>query len=155
MRRAGWQSQLRQSQLGSHRRKTDLLPLPQPITDVLSLEYHLMLEMLRVGAGTLHSIKVLMRIAVAAELLAKDGYGKMSAEQFAGLYEAASQTLDKENVGRVCAFDHQTFDLFASLVTMHDIQLQSAPTYVIEKVGNALDKMTGGHDHKPEGRPRP
>lgn len=52
------------------------LPLPEEKRNRLSLEHHLQLEVVRAGAGTLMSLKLLMRVALASLLLQQLGYAK-------------------------------------------------------------------------------
>jgi hypothetical protein len=121
--------------------KTKIKPLPRPIRDALSLEYHLQLEALRAGAGTLMGLRILVRVAMAAELLYEHGYGQKPAHRFIEYERIAS---DAFAVGRDGGylFNLFAFRTFAALVTKHDAQLESTPVAVIDIVARRLQRCT-------------
>lgn len=134
-----WAYRLNHSSARQHRKKTDLLPLPQRIRDILSLEYHLLLEALRAGVGTFSSLQILTRVALATTMLSEEGYGGPIALTFEALEGAAYESYKTgEKVGSF-VFDDRAFRLFAALLTHHDRQLAATPVYAIEAVAQRLE----------------
>ncbi|MFM0527171.1 hypothetical protein PQR11_19550 [Paraburkholderia strydomiana] len=70
-----WAYRLSQSSRKQREAKTELLPLLKPIRDALSLEYHLQLEALHAGVGSLMALQVVMRAVIATGILCELGYG--------------------------------------------------------------------------------
>ncbi|WP_213769289.1 Fis family transcriptional regulator [Caballeronia sp. dw_19] len=134
-----WIHRLSQSSARQDRKKTDLLPLPVGIRNVLSLEYHLLLETLRAGAGTLSALKILTRVALATSMLDEHGYGGRFNLTFDVLEDAAYRSFKRGELIGTFSFEEETFCLFAELLTHHDRQLAAAPVSAIERVGKRLE----------------
>lgn len=134
-----WAQRLDQSRVRSRAGKTELLPLPKPIRDALSLEYHLQLEALRAGAGSLTALRVLLRVAMAAAMLRERGYGREQADAIAEYERVANHAYAAGDEGRY-GFDPPAFRLFAALVTHHDAQLETAPVRVIDIIARQLER---------------
>jgi hypothetical protein len=132
-----WAARLSQSRAVSIAGKTELLPLPRPIRDAISLEYHLQLEALRAGAGTLTGLRILMRVAMAAAILYERGYGGEPVYPFDEYERIANNAYAVGQEGRYL-FDLLAFRTFAALVTDHDTQLKFAPVAVIDLVARRL-----------------
>ncbi|MEB2605502.1 Fis family transcriptional regulator [Burkholderia cenocepacia] len=135
----GWTQRLDQSRVRSRADKTELLPLPKAIRDVLSLEYHLQLEALRAGAGSLTALRILLRVAMAAAMLREFGYGGQRLHA-ADEYERIAGDAYESGVEGRYGFDPAAFRLFAALVTDHDSQLETAPVRVIDIVARQLER---------------
>lgn len=133
-----WSGRLRQSSDSQRRSKTELLPLPQRVRDVLSLQFHLQLEAMRAGAGSLTALQTLMRVAMAKTMLDELGYGNAAGRTFAD-YEI--DVSDAFAVGREgsYAFNVASVQKFAALITEHDAQLEAAPVRVIDQIANRLE----------------
>ncbi|WP_255218932.1 Fis family transcriptional regulator [Paraburkholderia kururiensis] len=113
--------------------------MPKRIRDALSLEYHLQLEAMRAGVGSLMAIQILMRVAMATKMLGELGYGK-SADRTVADYEGpATDAFTAGCEGRY-AFDAATVQIFASLLTEHDAQLEIAPVRVIDQIAGRLER---------------
>lgn len=133
-----WAQRLNQARNTQRASRTELLPLPRPISDVLSLEYHLQLEALRIGVGTLLGLRVLMKVAVATSLLGERGFGAPTASLLESFEESATRAFADGKEGSY-KFDADAFRLFAQLVTDHDAQLKVVPLRVIDSVANLME----------------
>jgi hypothetical protein len=133
-----WVQRLDQSRLRSSAGKTELLPLPKHIRDTLSLEYHLQLEALRAGAGSLKALRILLRVALATVMLREFGYGKDHQEAFDEYERIASNAYASGLDGRFL-FDPRAYRAFSALVTHHDAQLAVAPLRIINIVAQRLE----------------
>ncbi len=133
-----WSGRLRQASATHRATKTELLPLPQRIRDVLSLEYHLQLEAMRAGAGSLMALQTLMRVAMAASMLVELGYGSGSGRTVADYENEASDAFAIGHEGRY-AFSVATVKKFAALLTEHDAQLEVAPVRIIDQIARRLE----------------
>lgn len=134
-----WPTRLRQASANQRAMKTELLPLPQPIRDVLSLEYHLHLEALRAGAGSLMALQALMRVATASRMLGDLGYGNSVVRPVDEYENTARDALSAGTEGRY-GFNAPAVKEFAALLTEHDAQLQMAPIRVIDQVAKRLER---------------
>lgn len=134
-----WTHRLSQSNKTLRASRTELLPLPKAIRDVLALEYHLQLEALRAGVGSLMALQIMMRVAMAATMLGELGYGKPDISSFGDYEEVSKDTLSSGRDGWF-AFDNKAFRLFAVLLTNHDAQLEIAPVRIIDVVAQRLDQ---------------
>lgn len=119
----------------------EMLPLPQESRDQLSLEHHLQLEALRAGAGTLMSLKLLMRVALASLLLQQLGYGEPLPRSVEDYETTARHALDTGADG-VYRFDAAAFAVFARLVNYHDAQLDVAPWKALIHVAARLEQYS-------------
>lgn len=154
MTRSSWVSQLNQSRAKKRREKTDLLPLPQRIADVLSLEYHLLLEALRAGVCSFDGLRILTRVALATTMLAEEGFGNVK-YPFPDLEEAAYRSFESGKESGLFRFDDTAFHLFAHVVTAHDLQIMRTPVIVIEKLALRLEAVVSKNDTRTEGRRPP
>ncbi|KER69987.1 Fis family transcriptional regulator [Burkholderia cepacia] len=136
----GWARRLNQSRARSRAGKTELLPLPKPIRDALSLEYHLQLEALRVGVGSLTALHILLRVAMATAMLRERGYGSEHTHEFDEYKRIASDAYTLGHDGSY-VFDVPAFRAFAALVTHHDAQLETAPVRVIDMIAQRLERQ--------------
>ncbi|WDD92106.1 Fis family transcriptional regulator [Burkholderia sp. FERM BP-3421] len=134
-----WPTRLRKASANQTAMKTELLPLPQPIQDVLSLEYHLHLEALRAGTGSLMALQALMRVAVASRMLEELGYGNSVVRPVDDYENTARDALSAGTEGRY-GFNALAVKEFAALVTEHDAQLQMTPVRVIDQVAKRLER---------------
>lgn len=135
----GWSQRPDPSRARSRAGKTEQLPLPRPIRDALSLEYHLQLEALRVGAGSLTALRMLLRVAMATAMLRERGYGREHAHAFDEYERIASDAYALGHEGSY-VFDVPAFRAFAALVTHHDAQLETAPVRVIDMIAQRLER---------------
>lgn len=135
----GWAQRLDQSRVRSRADKTELQPLPKAIRDALSLEYHLQLEALRAGAGSLTALRILLRVAMAAAMLRELGYGGRRLHTADEYERIAGNAYESGEVGRY-GFDPAAFLTFSALVTDHDLQLEIAPVRVIDIVARQLER---------------
>jgi hypothetical protein len=117
------------------------LPLPKSIRDTLSLEYHLQLEALRVGTGSLTALRTLLRVALAAVMLRDFGYGVRHDRAFEEYERIASDAYASGHEGSYL-FDVRAFRTFAALVTHHDAQLETAPVRVVDMVAQRLERYS-------------
>ena len=127
-----------QSYLAKRIRKIDCSPLPQHVRDALSLDYHLQLEALRAGVGTLFSLNILTRVAIAAGMLKSMGYGAPELETYSEYESTAWGAFTAAREGEI-KFDDCAYQLFACLVTVHDSQLERAPVSAIQQVADRLE----------------
>ncbi|MGF6573689.1 hypothetical protein ABH945_005810 [Paraburkholderia sp. GAS333] len=134
-----WTHRLDQSSRISRTRRAELLPLPEAIRDVLSLEYHLQLEALRAGAGALMALQVILRVALAASMLRDLGYGGASLRPYAEYEERAAEALAGGIGDRYCLNDRGVH-MYAALLTEHDAQLSIAPLNVIDQIARRLER---------------
>lgn len=119
----------------------EMLPLPQESRDRLSLEHHLQLEVLRAGAGSLMSLKLLMRVALASVILQQLGYGRPLPRAVEDYEATARHALDTGAEGRY-RFNDAAFVLFAGLVNYHDAQLEIAPWKALSHVAARLEQYS-------------
>lgn len=134
-----WAHRLSQSSRTQREAKTELLPLPRPIRDALSLEYHLQLEALHAGVGSLVALQVLMRTVIATGILCEYGYGDVEDASYKDLEKIANHAFSSGCQGHF-HFDGDAFHLFARVLTTHDLQLEVAPVKVIDEVANRLER---------------
>ncbi len=134
-----WSGRLRQASVTQRATRTELLPLPQRIRDVLSLEYHLQLEAMRAGAGSLMALQTLMRVAMATTMLVELGYGNGAGRTVADYESDASDAFAVGHEGSY-AFSVATVQKFAALLTEHDAQLEVAPVRVIDQIAKRLER---------------
>ena len=132
-----WTLRLRQSQWQRQTNNKELLPLPKEVRDGFSLQYHLHLESLLAGSGSLFSLQLLMRVALGAAVLQQLGYGKGAGAPIEELEHAAKGALDSGAVGGF-RFDAQTYRQFAQLLTQHYTQLEHAPVKALSYVETKL-----------------
>ncbi|WP_230953315.1 Fis family transcriptional regulator [Burkholderia stagnalis] len=132
-----------QSSLAKRIRKIDCTPLPQHVRDVLSLDYHLQLEALKAGVGSMMSLQILTRVALAAGMLRSLGYGASELRTYREYEAAAWDALVAGRDGEI-RFDDHAYRLFAGLVTLHDDQLARAPVSAIESIANRLESPCQG-----------
>ncbi|AMV46893.1 Fis family transcriptional regulator [Paraburkholderia caribensis] len=133
-----WSARLRQASVSQKSMKTELLPLPQRIRDVLSLEYHLQLEAMRAGAGSLMALRTLLRVAMATTMLREFGYGNAAGRTVADYESEASDAFAIGHEGSY-AFSVATVKKFATLLTEHDAQLEVAPVRIIDQIARRLE----------------
>lgn len=119
----------------------EMLPLPEESRKRLSLEHHLQLEVLRAGAGSLMSLKLLMRVALTSFILEQLGYGDVLPGTLEDYEATAKQALDTGAEGRY-RFDDTAFRLFAGLVNHHDAQLEIAPWKALSHVAARLEEYS-------------
>ncbi len=134
-----WSSRLRQASVAHRATKTELLPLPQRIRDALSLEYHLQLEAMRAGAGSLMALQTLMRVAMATSMLVELGYGTDSGRTVAHYESDAADAFAIGHEGSY-AFSAESVRKFAALLTVHDAQLEVAPVRIIDQIAKRLER---------------
>lgn len=134
-----WAHRLSQSSRTQREAKTELLPLPRPIRDALSLEYHLQLEALHAGVGSLVALQVLMRTVIATGILCEYGYGDVEDASYKDLEKIANHAFSSGCQGHF-HFDGDAFHLFARVLTTHDLQLEIAPVKVIDEVAKRLER---------------
>ncbi|WP_148654667.1 Fis family transcriptional regulator [Paraburkholderia caribensis] len=118
--------------------KADLLPLPSYIVDRLSLEYHIMLEALSSGHGTLYSLQLMTRVGMATAILSDSGYGLLR-NGFWELYDATSRAYGGPLNDGHYRFDESAYALFCRVLTVHDQQMRRAPVAEIEKLAKRLE----------------
>ncbi|AJX00032.1 hypothetical protein BM43_5 [Burkholderia gladioli] len=121
-------------------RRIELLPLPEPIRNVLSLEYHLQLEALRAGVGALMALQIVLRAAMAAAMLREMGYGGSTLRPLAEYEELASHALASGIEGRY-GLNESGMRVYAALLTEHDAQLALAPLNVIDQIARRLERF--------------
>lgn len=116
---------LRLRQFGEQRKNSSaqLLPLPRETRYKLSRQCHLHLEALLAGKGSLLSLQLLMRAALATALLEQLGYGRVEGLTAEELEAAAQKSLDSGDGGEY-GLDVASFRKFAQLLTCHDGQLE-------------------------------
>ncbi|MBJ9660525.1 Fis family transcriptional regulator [Burkholderia gladioli] len=134
-----WARRLSQSSRSQREAKTELLPLPRPIRDALSLEYHLQLEALHAGVGSLIALQVLMRTVIATGILCEFGYGDIEDASYKDLEKIANHAFSSGRQGHF-HFDGDAFRLFAKVLTTHDSQLEVAPVRVVDEVAKRLER---------------
>ncbi|WP_338084078.1 Fis family transcriptional regulator [Burkholderia glumae] len=134
-----WAYRLHQSSRRRREAKTELLPLPRPIRDALSLEYHLQLEALHAGVGSLVALQILMRVVIATGILCEFGYGDIEDASYKDLEAIANQAFSSGDPGRF-HFNHDAVRLFSKVLTTHDLQLEVAPVRVVDEVAKRLEQ---------------
>jgi hypothetical protein len=137
----GWARRLDQSRARSRVCRTELLPLPKGIRDTLSLEYHLQLEALRAGVGSLTALRILLRVGMAAAMLSDLGYGVGHEHAFDDYERLANDAYALGHEGGYL-FGADAFGAFAALVTHHDAQLETAPVRVIDMIAQRLERRS-------------
>jgi hypothetical protein len=133
-----WQVNLNQSRTRKRLSKTDLLPLPKKIADVLSLEYHLLLESLRAGVAHVDSLRIILRVGLATTILSREGYGNLE-HSFDVLEAAALHSFERGLAKGEYRFDQPAFSLFADVLTVHDRQIARAPVSVIARLADEIE----------------
>jgi hypothetical protein len=133
---------LQRSVYDCHRHKANLLPLPRRVADALSLEYHALLEALRMGWGSLYALKHLTRVALATTFLARSGYGDLMGLTFSELLDELAKVYVRAEKTGVYVFDKRLFEQFAKVVTVHDRQLQAAPVRLIEVIAQKVERYS-------------
>jgi hypothetical protein len=133
-----WQVNLNQSRTRKRLSKTDLLPLPKKIADVLSLEYHLLLESLRAGVAHVDSLRIILRVGLATTMLSREGYGDLK-YSFDVLEAAALHSFEQGLAKGEFGFDQPAFSLFADVLTVHDRQIARAPVSVIARLADEIE----------------
>jgi hypothetical protein len=118
------------------------LPLPRRVADALSLEYHALLEALRMGWGSLYALKHLTRVALATTFLARSGYGDLMGLTFSELLDELAKVYVRAEKTGVYVFDKRLFEQFAKVVTVHDRQLQAAPVRLIEVIAQKVERYS-------------
>ncbi|AJK48604.1 Fis family transcriptional regulator [Burkholderia plantarii] len=134
-----WAYRLHQSSYRQREAKTELLPLPRPIRDALSLEYHLQLEALHAGVGSLVALQILMRVVIATGILCEFGYGDVEGASYKDLEAIANQAFSSGIQGHF-HFNHDAVRLFSKVLTTHDLQLEVAPVKVVDEVAKRLER---------------
>lgn len=119
--------------------RTDLLPLPTRIRDHLSLEFHLQIEVLRAGRGTLLMLQSLMRLVFATKMLGQIGQIRVKPHLLDACANAINEAFSQgdENAYH---FDTKAIALLCEAATIHDEQLRLAPVKTIEQIALELEK---------------
>jgi hypothetical protein len=136
-----WNLRLKQAHQARRVARTELLPLPIRVRDALSLEYHLQLEALRAGEGSLMALQLLMRVVLASAMLDDMGYGNTDMKPIE-IYETAANTAFASGEDGRFSFDDRTYRMFAYLLTSHDLQLASAPVKAIDVIAQRLEQFS-------------
>lgn len=130
---------------------TRLLPLPTEITCGLLIEYHMALAALRQGRGDACHFSTMAGVIVITCYLVDAGYGEACTDAMTEVQEALVRCSRIAEVTGVCGVDEATFDLLADILTLHELQMRSAPVLVVEKANGrmlqaARASLAGGAD---------
>jgi hypothetical protein len=66
------------------------------------------------------------------------GYGEACPDAMAEVKEALVRCNRVAEVTGVCGVDEVTFDLLADLLTLHELQMRTAPFHVVEKANKRM-----------------
>ena len=118
----------------------DFQPLPQAACSKLSLQNHAQLACLHVGAGSLLSLQLLMRAALASAILQELGYGDALPRDIEEYEALATQALHSGSEG-CYRLSGEAYAAFAGLLMYHDRQLGTAPLKAFTYVADKLDSQ--------------
>jgi hypothetical protein len=110
-----------------------LLPLPTEITCGLLIEYHMTLANLRQGHGDARHFSTMAGVIIITCCLIDAGYGEACPDAMAEVQEALVRCNRIAEATGVYGVDEATFHLLADLLTLHELQMRSAPFHVVEK----------------------
>lgn len=115
-------------------------PLPQATCSRLSLQNHAQLACLYVGAGSLLSLQLLMRVALASAILQELGYGHALPCDIEEYEALATQALHSGSEG-CYRLSGEAYAAFAGLLLYHDRQLGTAPLEAFAYAADKLDRQ--------------
>jgi hypothetical protein len=124
--------------------KAMLLPMPRPVADELALRVHVALDTLRRGVGSKTDAQTLTQIVLLTGFLAELGYGSVSGEELGAADRAAAAVFDIGRETGEWKLDSVGFALFASIATIYDRQLHSAPLWAVTDASERLDRFIAG-----------
>ncbi|WP_141213223.1 Fis family transcriptional regulator [Janthinobacterium sp. PC23-8] len=114
-------------------------PLPQATCSRLSLQHHAQLASLYVGAGSLLSLQLIMRVALASAILQELGYGHALPREIEEYEALATQALQSGSEG-CYRLSGEAYAAFAGLLIYHDRQLATAPLKAFAYAAEKLDR---------------
>jgi hypothetical protein len=127
-----------------------LLPIARQIADDLALPAHLSVDALRRGVGTKSDAQTLTQMMLLTNCLAEAGFGSMSYEELCAADPVSAMVFDIGRERDAWKLDEAGFELFASIATSYDRQLDRAPLWAITEASDRLDRfIAGGSDRAP------
>jgi hypothetical protein len=96
------------------------------------------LAVLRQGRGDARHFSAMAGIIVITCYLLDAGYGEACQDAMAEVQEALVRCNRIAEATGVCGIDEATFDLLADLLTLHELQMRSAPLHVVEKANRRM-----------------
>ncbi|WP_321868441.1 hypothetical protein [Paraburkholderia tropica] len=126
-----------------HRAKAELLPMPRASADELALQVHLALAALRAG-GSQHDAQALLHAHVLAQSIADAGYGDLTPEQVRPADEAIIACFSRGGAQGEWRLDDAQFEAVRPVINVYDVQLQSAPMWVLTDASERLERMRAG-----------
>lgn len=117
----------------------DFQPLPQATFSRISLQHHAQLACLYVGAGSLLSLQLIMRVALASAILRELGYGHALPREIEEYEALATQAMHGGSEGSY-RLSGEAYAAFAGLLIYHDRQLGTAPLKAFAYAAKKLDR---------------
>jgi len=128
----------------AHHSKTMLLPMQRASVDELSLRYHLALDALGRGAGTLESAQLVTEAVLSTGFLKEAGYGAISYETIRCAEQHSNALFQCGKDDGEWRFDDAAHACLAQVLTAHDQQLFSARLADVIAAADRLDRLKAG-----------
>lgn len=129
--------------------KALLLPIPRSTAAELILPVHIALDALRRGAGSMSAAQTLTQTMLLTGFLCDLGYGEMTYEQLRLADQAMAVTFDHGRTTDEWRLDEAHVELFASIVSAYDAQLQRAPLSALTDASARLDRIIANGGGEP------
>lgn len=124
--------------------KTMLLPIPRATADMLALQVHLALDLLRRGKGRLCDAQTLLQAMIVSGFLVELGHGTLTDADYRAADALISVCFDHGRATGQWMLDGDGFEAFAALVTLYDYQLRRAPLAAVAEASDRLDRFKAG-----------
>jgi hypothetical protein len=121
--------------------KMQLLPMPRPEADMLSLHAHCALQALRDGHGWIACAQSLAEVLILTACVAEAGYGQITREAWLQSELALNAAFAEGQATGVWKLDDASCAQLAGVVCVHDAQLHNAPLGVLAAASERLERL--------------
>lgn len=139
MRRANMRRRPR-GQLG----KRQLLPMPRQEIEQMSLQYHAVLEAIRMRQGSAYGMRILLQMIVLTGFIDQARRQDIRIDALMAAERGIQAAFDRGERDDVWMFDEETDALVATLLAWHDDQLRTVPLAVLMEAVERMDRLIDG-----------
>ena len=124
--------------------KMQLLPMPRPEADRLSLHAHCALQALRDGHGWMAGTQSLAEVLILTAYVAEAGYGQITREAWLQSESAINAAFAEGQATGVWKLDDASCEQLAGVVCVHDVQLHNTPLGILAAASERLERLKAG-----------
>ena len=128
----------------AHLAKLSLIPIPKREADLLSLHAHCALQALIDGHGWLNGVQSLTEVLILTSFVAEAGYGQISRQTWLDAEAALNAAFVKGRDETIWQIDADGSARVATVLAMHDAQLDGAPLGVLAGASERLERLKAG-----------